>query len=506
MGEEKKEEKAISRRKYLGAVGGLAAAAAVGWGLAGYLASKPKAPAVEKTVTITKTEAVTPTAPATTPIKKYAGLTLKVPFPEGWGSWAPGIAMVHEFEEETGMKVDYHFLPWAENGSKQLLEITNKTGAYDLNTVGAEEWPMFLPHLIGLNSRIEEHWGSLNAFMSDVFPKLQEPLIYEGEHRGIPIHANTMFLAYRKDLFEDPKNQKRFEEQYGRELQPPKTFQELDEVATFFNDPPRLYGITAEQHKWILFSTLITLFYDAGFELLDKDLRPTMKYDDKARETMIEILKWHQDAYQKKKYINIDSLKFLDGEILDFFTSGNAAMALYIWMDFWGGVPGYHAPEVRKRIGKVEAIPLPTIKPDGVHHGGVGSWWIHGIPEDSKHPDAAWEYIKWAISEKVQLACAAGQFPPYKSICEKAIKLTMPHAPDVPLIPKDVFEVFTKAKNLYYCYSANKMVIEVSMEPLTKAQDLFESCLLGMITPEKAIDEYTKTLEETLKAAGYYRR
>jgi len=44
MGEEKKEEKAISRRKYLGAVGGLAAAAAVGWGLAGYLASKPTAP------------------------------------------------------------------------------------------------------------------------------------------------------------------------------------------------------------------------------------------------------------------------------------------------------------------------------------------------------------------------------------------------------------------------------------------------------------------------------
>jgi hypothetical protein len=83
MGEEKKGEKAISRRKYLGAVAGLGVAAAVGWGLAGYLASKPKAPTIEKTVTITKTETATPTAPATTPIKKYAGLTLKVPFPEG---------------------------------------------------------------------------------------------------------------------------------------------------------------------------------------------------------------------------------------------------------------------------------------------------------------------------------------------------------------------------------------------------------------------------------------
>jgi len=64
MSEEKKEEKkkeAISRRKYLSTVGGLAAAAAVGWGVAGYLASRPPAPAAVKTVTETTT--VTPPKP-----------------------------------------------------------------------------------------------------------------------------------------------------------------------------------------------------------------------------------------------------------------------------------------------------------------------------------------------------------------------------------------------------------------------------------------------------------
>jgi ribose transport system substrate-binding protein len=73
LSEEKREEKAISRRKYLGAVGGLAAAAAVGWGLAGYLASRPPAPAAVRTVTETKTVTATPavTTPITTPAKKY---------------------------------------------------------------------------------------------------------------------------------------------------------------------------------------------------------------------------------------------------------------------------------------------------------------------------------------------------------------------------------------------------------------------------------------------------
>jgi spermidine/putrescine-binding protein len=68
--EEKKEEKAVSRRKYLGAVGGLAAAAAIGWGVAGYLASRPPSPAAVRTVTETKTVTATPaiTTPAVAPI------------------------------------------------------------------------------------------------------------------------------------------------------------------------------------------------------------------------------------------------------------------------------------------------------------------------------------------------------------------------------------------------------------------------------------------------------
>jgi multiple sugar transport system substrate-binding protein len=98
MSEEKKE-KAVSRRKYLGAVGGLAAAAVVGWGLAGYLASRPPAPGVVKTITETKTITATPTAPVTTPVTK----------PIIFAHWAyrPDIVTdnVKKFEELYGVKV-----------------------------------------------------------------------------------------------------------------------------------------------------------------------------------------------------------------------------------------------------------------------------------------------------------------------------------------------------------------------------------------------------------------
>lgn len=62
MSEEKKE---VSRRKYLGAIGGLGAATAVGWGLAGYLASRAPAPAPAAVKTITETKTVKETVATT---------------------------------------------------------------------------------------------------------------------------------------------------------------------------------------------------------------------------------------------------------------------------------------------------------------------------------------------------------------------------------------------------------------------------------------------------------
>jgi simple sugar transport system substrate-binding protein len=72
MSGEKEEEKAVSRRKYLGTTAGLAAATVVGWGVAGYLASKPPAPApaAVKTVTETKTVKETVAETITAPVKK----------------------------------------------------------------------------------------------------------------------------------------------------------------------------------------------------------------------------------------------------------------------------------------------------------------------------------------------------------------------------------------------------------------------------------------------------
>lgn len=64
-----------------------------------------------------------------------------------------------------------------------------------------------------------------------------------GRFYGLPINQDAYGMMYRRDLFEDPKEQAAFRKKYGRELRVPQTYQEAREVAEFFTRPDQgLYG------------------------------------------------------------------------------------------------------------------------------------------------------------------------------------------------------------------------------------------------------------------------
>ncbi|MEM2175065.1 MAG: extracellular solute-binding protein [Candidatus Micrarchaeia archaeon] len=322
-------EKKVNRREYIKYIGAGVAGLAIG-GAIGYLLAPGKVEKITETITKTETttaaaatvtQTVTKTVTATTPKKIYTGISLRVPQMAGWLSQAPGIALVSEFEKETGIKIVYDMIPPADVASKQWLEVSNRTGNYDIVTVGVDRvHPRFLPYCIGINKYIEEYWGSIKDFEDKVFLEPQKTAFYEGEYRGIPIHLNSPFGVYRKQLFENPENQKKFESEYGYELRPPKTIQELEDIATFFTKPP-MYGLTANLGGAPVpagFVTFLDRFMSAGFDVLDKDFRPLFKYNDKAYELGVEIARWFQDGIYKKKFINPDAATFRAGTMADF--------------------------------------------------------------------------------------------------------------------------------------------------------------------------------------------
>src|SRR4029079_2555814 len=66
-----------------------------------------------------------------------------------------------------------------------------------------------------------------------------------GKYYAAPCEIDAGGFAYRKDLFEDPKEQAAFKEKYKRELKVPETWQQLKDIAEFFQRPEqKLYGVT----------------------------------------------------------------------------------------------------------------------------------------------------------------------------------------------------------------------------------------------------------------------
>ncbi|MFQ6065705.1 MAG: extracellular solute-binding protein [bacterium] len=423
-----------------------------------------------------------------------------LPHPSGWESWAPGLRLVPEFEKASGIKVDMRLMPWGEFDRRQVMEAVNETGVYDVYTCyDAASWAEARAHMMILEDYIKRDYGSIEAFEATLLsPNYEWSLKYQGHYIYVPMHANEQFLVYRKELFEDASNRAKFKEKYGRELTVPKTLKELHEVASFFNDPPNLYGFTinAGYPDW----PVTHLFFDSGGEYFDDGLRFVPAIDAEQRELLKTIMKFYWDGFHTYRYINLDSLKALTGGVYDFFVGGYAAMGFGWFGDYWGREkPGLHAPVYRERLGAVGGAMMPSL--DGIHRGsGFGGVWVHGIPKGAKNPDWSWEYIKWAIGEEAQMACAGGQVPPFKDIAEKATKTPLPFAPDTMLVDA----AWMKAESLshFYNIAKGKMYPQESDAINSRWRELLSAYFAQEINADQAIDKFNEYWEAKKKELG----
>jgi multiple sugar transport system substrate-binding protein len=418
--------------------------------------------------------------------KPYEGVTITVPSMSGWASFAPAVERTSEFEEMTGIRVRYDMMPGGEIPAKQLLEVSQGSGTYDVVQQHGISFGSFFRYLTPMDERLEEVWGSVEDFEEWVFPAQQGVKGTDGQHYFVPFHANVQIAYYRKQLFEDSDEQEAFRAEYGYDLAPPETIEQVEDIARFFTRPDEgLYGLTANWGGGQGFGAFLDYYYSAGFEQLDEDLRPTMKSGE-GREVAIRILSWMQDAIYGEGFVNPDSANFQTGQVSDYFLSGASAMA-YGWLsDYWVFMQN---PDNIRQVGPVGAFRFPSFT--GSDSGGYSSWWVMGIPQDAGHPDAAWEYIKWVLNEQPQVDMAAGQLPPIRELAhETAIE---PGG----INPPALYDAFSRAKIII-------QVPEMSQQPRTRGIELYSQLIANQLSPEEFVDQYVAEIERTLERAGYY--
>ena len=160
-----------------------------------------------------------------------------------------------KFEAESGIKLDIQKSPFLEYASKILTDAATQAGTYDVVLVETNRLGDLdnAGYLTDVTEWVEKYDPDIEDF---IFPIRNTASQYNGRYVGLPTDGDVFIFYYRRDLLEDPAEQAAFQEQYGRELTVPVTYDEYMEVLEFFTRPEdNLYGaaewrITGVNYWW----------------------------------------------------------------------------------------------------------------------------------------------------------------------------------------------------------------------------------------------------------------
>jgi multiple sugar transport system substrate-binding protein len=210
---------------------------------------------------------------------------------------------------------------------------------------------------------------------------------------AVPLEGDANGWAYRKDYFEDPKEKAAFKEKYGYDLDVPKTWGQLKDIAEFFHRPQEnRYGVaiyTQKDYDAITMGVQNVVFA-WGADLGDpKTYRVNGVLNTPGG---VEALKFYKELYKftPPDWGNV----FFQGNN-QAITEGLAAMS----MNYFAFFPALINPSVNK-YAKVTGFFSNPSGPGGRYAslGGQGA----SIISYSKKQDLAYKFLEWFIRDDVQ--------------------------------------------------------------------------------------------------------
>jgi ABC-type glycerol-3-phosphate transport system substrate-binding protein len=248
-----------------------------------------------------------------------------------------------EFEKETGIKVEYNIFPYLGAHDKIKLALATKDDTFDIFqydsyfATGFNRMEGFQP--------MDQYIADPN--LPDIDPESFVPNSwwpwgkYKDQCISVPTLQAIRLFAYRKDLFDDPKEKANFKKQYGYELTPPDTWEQLADVAKFFTrdtdgDGKRDFwgfcGGFANCPAWDSLADVYLSFKpikmgeERNYYWFDEN--SSIIFDN---EKCVKAIQYWADAW-KWGWLDPGAIKRDYGSIRDLFDAGKTAMTL-AWHD-----------------------------------------------------------------------------------------------------------------------------------------------------------------------------
>ena len=242
-----------------------------------------------------------------------------------WSNYlVPMQPVVEEFKKQTGIGIgNTQDISIFDAPQRAMAEALSRSPQFDFFHVDSN----MIPSLVsaGLLEPLDEYINKAN-FSIDAVADYANFMTYKGQTYGIPTDGNVHVQFQRADLLENPDNQKRFEDKYGRKLAMPQTWEEDFQIAQFFHDPSKdLYGSGNLRNRANGPTWWYMKFYSAGGFPFDDDMNPTL--DTPAGQYAVDIY------LQEKKVGHPESAGWGTPQMIPRIVGGKVVSCQY-----WDGV------------------------------------------------------------------------------------------------------------------------------------------------------------------------
>lgn len=335
-----------------------------------------------------------------------------------WAAWDPANALTElskDFTAETGIGMNFEFVPWTNFADRFLNELNSGGQLCDL-LIGDSQWiggGATYGHYVELNDFFEQEGISMDDFMPATVRAYSTWPKGEPNYYALPAMGDALGWVYRKDWFERPDIQEAFKAEHGRDLAPPATWTELKEIAEFFQgreiDGEKRYGaaIYTERGSEGITMGATAALYASGF---DYENEPG-SYDMEGAVNSagaVEGLEFYKSLYDcctppghSDAYMTAN---------LDAYKSGQVAMQMN-WFAFFPGIAKDDA--VGGDVSGFFANPSQTVEASTLGGQGIS------VVSYSDKQDLALEYIKWFAQPEVQAKWwSLGGYSVHKAVVE----------------------------------------------------------------------------------------
>jgi multiple sugar transport system substrate-binding protein len=409
-----------------------------------------------------------------------------------WHNSAAAIKLVElgkQYETLTGIKIDVIFVSYGDDWLNTITsELASHGSDLDIAVWDSQALASYASedHLLLLNPLLEaSSLLSLSDFDANALKRYGEYPEGSGQIWSLPINQDATGFMYRKDLFEDPKEQQQFTQQYGYELKVPETYSQLRDIAEFFTRPEQdLYGWAqfGSQEYDLVTSAANGFIWSYGGELWNYKTNEIQGYLNSP--ASIEGLQTFIDLFA---FSPPESRVWAYEEIDEAFQNGKLAMAAQ-WYVF------FHANNdstISDYADKVAFANLPgAIGQDGLYRqqfsmGGQGM----GISKYSRCKKESWAFIEWFQQKEQQMHYSvAGQSGRLDVLNDKDWQQLTPW--------NSSFLTATALTNDYWHLPEYTKLLEILQQEVANA-------VIGVKTAQQALTDAAIAQEQLLSNAGY---